>query len=46
MRLELPDIYWHGPKDRILSLTFSPNGDTLITSGTIDSETQRTFIRV
>jgi len=46
MRLEVPDIYWHGPKDRILALTFSPSGDTLITAGTVDSETQRTFIRV
>jgi len=46
MRLDIPDIYWHGPKDRILSLTFSPSGETLITSGTVDSEGQKTFIRV
>ena len=46
MRLDIPDIYWHGPKDRILSLTFHPSGETLVTAGTVDSEGQKTFIRV
>jgi len=45
MRLDIPDIYWHGPKDRILSLTFHPSGETLVTAGTVDSEGQKTFIR-
>jgi len=46
MRLDVPDIYWHGPKDRVLALAFSPSGDTLITAGTVDSEGERSFMRV
>ena len=46
MKFDVPDIYWHGPKERILSLDFSPQGDTLITAGSIDSDNNRTFMRV
>jgi chromatin assembly factor 1 subunit B len=45
MKIDVPDIYWHGPKERILSLDFSPDGITLITAGSVDAENNRTFIR-
>ena len=33
MRIEIPQIFWHGNRDRIMSIDFYPNTNLLITSG-------------
>ena len=33
MRIEIPQIFWHGNRDRIMSIDFYPNSNLLITSG-------------
>ena len=33
MRIEIPQIIWHGNRDRIMSIDFYPNTNLLITSG-------------
>ena len=37
MSVKVPEIYWHGNKERIMSLDFQPDSKTLITGGS-DSE--------
>ena len=53
MRIEIPEIYWHGNKERIMSIDFFPFSSSLtyfqnkivfVTGGT-DSESQA-FIKV
>ena len=53
MRIEIPEIYWHGDKERIMSVDFFPfsaslpcfgNKIVFVTGGT-DSESQA-FIKV
>lgn len=46
MRFDVPEMYWHGNKERILSLDFSPKGDMLITAGSVYSDHNKTFMRV
>ncbi len=38
MKLETPEIYWHGNQERIMSIDFNPFDDTIVTAGS-DSET-------
>ena len=33
MRIEIPQIFWHGNRDRIMSIDFYPNSNYLVTSG-------------
>ena len=33
MRIEIPQIFWHGNRDRIRSIDFYPNSNYLVTSG-------------
>ena len=33
MRIEIPQIFWHGNRDRIMSIDFYPNTNFLVTSG-------------
>ena len=33
MRIEIPQIFWHGNRDRIMTIDFYPNTNLLITSG-------------
>ena len=33
MRIEIPQIFWHGNRDRIMSIDFYPNSNFLVTSG-------------
>ena len=33
MRVEIPQIFWHGNRDRIMSIDFYPNTNYLVTSG-------------
>ena len=33
MKVEIPQIYWHGDRDRILSLDYFPNSNLLVTCG-------------
>ena len=33
MRIEIPQIFWHGNRDRIMSIDFYPNTNYLVTSG-------------
>jgi hypothetical protein len=37
MKIELPELLWHGKVERILSLDFNPLNNELVTAGT-DSE--------
>ena len=36
MRIEIPQIFWHGNRDRIMSIDFYPNSNLLITSGAVN----------
>ena len=45
MRLETPEIYWHGNKERIMSIDFHPFNGSFVSAGS-DSENQKTYIRV
>ena len=33
MRIEIPQIFWYGNRDRIMSIDFYPNTNYLVTSG-------------
>ncbi len=33
VKLEIPEIYWHGEKERILSIDFHPFYNLIITGG-------------
>ena len=33
MRIEIPQIFWHGNRDRIMSIDFYPNSNYLVTCG-------------
>ena len=33
MKIEIPQIFWHGNRDRIMSIDFYPNSKNLITCG-------------
>lgn len=33
MKIEIPQIFWHGNRDRIMSLDFYPNTNYLFTCG-------------
>ena len=33
MKIEIPLMYWHGNRDRIMSIDFYPNSNFLVTSG-------------
>lgn len=33
MKIEIPQIFWHGNKDRIFSIDFYPNSNFLVTCG-------------
>lgn len=33
MKIEIPQIFWHGNRDRIMSLDFYPNTNFLFTCG-------------
>ena len=44
MSVKVPEIYWHGNKERIMSLDFQPDTNTLITAGS-DSEFQAGFMK-
>jgi hypothetical protein len=44
MSVKVPEIYWHGNKERIMSLDFQPETNTLITGGS-DSEFQTGFMK-
>jgi hypothetical protein len=33
MRIEIPQIYWHGDRERIMSIDFYPNSNILVTCG-------------
>lgn len=44
MKVEVPQIYWHGDRDRIMSLDFFPNSNLLVTSGGESEE--KNFIKV
>lgn len=33
MRIEIPQIFWHGNRDRIMSIDFYPNSNVLVTCG-------------
>jgi hypothetical protein len=33
MKIEIPQIYWHGDRDRIMSIDFYPNTNILVTCG-------------
>ena len=33
MHVEIPQIFWHGNRDRIMSIDFYPNSNYLVTSG-------------
>jgi hypothetical protein len=37
MSVKVPEIYWHGNKERIMSIDFQPESNYLITGGS-DSE--------
>lgn len=45
MKIELPEIYWHGDKERIMTLDFSPLHNQLLTGGT-DSQNLSGFIKL
>ena len=45
MKLELPEIYWHGDKERIMSLDFSPINNQLITGGS-DTQNGTGFLKL
>ena len=38
MKLEIPEIFWHGNRERIMSIDFYPNSDYLVTAGPEDEE--------
>lgn len=44
MIVEIPQICWHGDRDRIMSLQFFPNSNTLVTCGGEPEERQ--YIKV
>ena len=44
MKIEIPQIYWHGDRDRIMSLDFFPNSNLLVTCGGESEE--KHFIKV
>jgi hypothetical protein len=33
MKIEIPLIFWHGNRDRIMSIDFYPNSNYLVTCG-------------
>ncbi len=33
MKIEIPQIFWHGNRDRIMSIDFYPNTNLLVTCG-------------
>lgn len=33
MKIEIPLIFWHGNRDRIMSIDFYPNSNFLVTCG-------------
>ena len=33
MRIEIPQIFWHGDRDRIMAIDFYPNSNFLVTCG-------------
>ncbi len=33
MKIEIPQIFWHGNRDRIMSIDFYPNTNFLVTCG-------------
>ena len=45
MKFECPQIYWHGNKERIMSIDFHPFTQDFITGGT-DTELKEGFIKV
>ena len=44
MSVRVPEIYWHGNKERIMSIDFVPGTSTLITGGS-DSEMQTGYMK-
>lgn len=44
MKVEIPQIYWHGDRDRIMSIDFYPNTNLLITCGAESENTM--FIKL
>lgn len=44
MKVEIPQIHWHGDRDRIMSLDFYPNTNMMLTSG--GEQEDRNFIKV
>ena len=45
MKIEFPEIYWHGYKERIMSIDFYPFSNFFVTGGS-DSEFNMGFIKV
>lgn len=43
MRIEIPQIFWHGNRDRILSIDFYPNSNIIVTCG---AEEEKMWIKV
>ncbi len=44
MKVEIPQIIWHGNKQRIMSIDFFPNSEYFISAGPEDEE--KLFIKV
>lgn len=44
MKVEIPQIYWHGDRDRIMAIDFFPNSNLLATCGGENEE--KHFIKV
>lgn len=40
MKVEIPQIYWHGDRNRIMSLDFYPNSNLLVTCGSDNEDKQ------
>ena len=43
MRIEIPQIFWHGNRDRIMSIDFYPNSNIIVTCG---AEEDKMWIKV
>ena len=44
MKVEIPQIHWHGDRDRIMSIDFYPNSNILVTAGGESEE--KHFIKI